>query len=309
QNPDFMASPNYLQEAIDRGWHDPASGRPFIWQEAYAPPVQEGSLSRLWLIYSTVAPSFKEWPRRRIEGPAGPGTLYGQPIEGAAFYPFSVKPEKPLSVQDIIAFQRSAFEDTIYDMTWDPAWMVPGGGGRYEKSPMATPFLPREMETVLRIRHHRTIATQGYGMVAQLRSWLPDPVGGIYWFYVDNPFVSTYVPIYAGVTDVSLLYKIYDFSAYSEDSARWAVDFVEKLMWLRWQSAVKDLREVRDPIEAGYFSAQPDVEKKAAEMFQGDAAKARKFLTDLTISRMEQIVKMYRELRTKLLTKYTGDIV
>jgi dipeptidase len=306
-NHDFMASPNYMQEAIDRSWYDPASGRPFIWQETYAPPIQEGSLSRLWLIYSTVAPSSKEWPRRRIEGPAGPGTLYGQPIEGAAFYPFSVKPEKPLSVRDIIVFQRSTFEDTIYDMTWDPAWMVPGGDGRFIKSPMATPFLPREMEVVLRIRHHRTIATQGYGMVAQLRSWLPDPVGGIYWFYVDNPYVSTYVPIYAGVTDVSPLYKTYDYSAFNEDSARWAVDFVEKLMLLRWRSAVKDLREVRDPLEAGFFSAQPDVEKKAAAMLQENTAEAKKFLTGLTISRMEEIVKMYRGLRIKLLTKYSGD--
>jgi dipeptidase len=307
KNPDFMASSNYMQEAVDRGWYDPGSGRPFIWQEAYAPPIREGNLSRMWLIYSTIAPRFKEWPRRRLDGPAGPGTLYEQFVEGAAFYPFSVKPEKPLSVRDIIAFQRSTFEDTIYDMTWDPAWMVPGGADKYEKSPAATPFLSRDMETILRIRHHRTIATQGYGMVAQLRSWLPDPIGGIYWFYVDNPYVSTYVPIYAGVTDISSLYKTYDYSAFSEDSARWAVDFVEKLMLLRWQSAVQDLREVRDPLEEGFFLAQPEVDKKAVEMLHREATAAKKYLTDLTISRMEQIIKMYRELKIKLLTKYSGD--
>jgi dipeptidase len=307
KKPDFLASPNYMQEAINRGWYDPQSGQPFIWQEAYAPPIREGNLSRMWLIFSTIAPSFKAWPRRMMEGPAGPGTLYSQFIEGAAFYPFSVKPEKLVSVQDIIAFQRSTFEDTIYDMTWDPAWMIPAGGGKSEKSPMATPFLLREMEAVLRIRHHRTIATQGYGMVAQLRSWLPDPVGGIYWFYVDNPFVSTYIPIYAGATDVSPLYKNYDYNAFSDDSARWAVDFVEKLMLLRWQSAVKDLKEVRDPMEAGFFAAQRDVEQKAAAVLHRDVAQAKKFLTDLTVSRMEEVVKMYRELRVKLLTKYSGD--
>ncbi len=307
KNPDFMASSNYMQEAVERGWYDPNSDRPFIWQETYAPPIREGNLSRMWLIYGTIAPSFKDWPRRRIDGPAGPGTLYEQFIEGADFYPFSVKPDKPLSVQDVIAFQRSTFEDTIYDMTLDPAWMVPSGGGKYEKSPMATPFLSPDMEMALRIRHHRTIATQGYGMVAQLRSWLSDPVGGIYWFYVDNPFVSTYIPIYAGVTDVSPLYKTYDYDAFSEDSARWAVDFVEKLMLLRWQSAVKDLRAARDPLEAGFFSSQPEIEKKAAEMLPANASEAKKFLTELTISRMEQIVEMYRELRRKLLTKYSGD--
>jgi dipeptidase len=309
KNPDVLVSPNYMQEAIDRGWYNSGEGRPFIWQDAYSPLIREGSLSRMWLIYSTIAPSFKAWPRRSLYDPAGPGTLYAQPIEGAEFYPFSVKPEKKLSVQDVIAFQRSVFEDTIYDMTWDPAWMVPGAGGKAEKSPMATPFLPAEMEKVLRIQHHRTIATQGYGMVAQLRSWLPDAVGGIYWFYVDNPYVSAYVPVYAGVTEVSPLYKTYDYNEFSEDSARWAVDLVEKLMLLRWQFAVKDLKETRDPLENSFFSGQAEVDQKAAELLRKEPSRAAKYLTDLTISRMEKIVQLFRDLRKKLLTKYTGDIV
>lgn len=306
-SPDFMTSPNYRQEAIDRGWYDPDSGNPFIWQEAYAPPIKEGNLSRLWLIYSTIAPSLKDWPKRKLQGPASPTDLYTQEFEGADFYPFSVKPEKKLSVRDIIAFQRSVFEDTIYDMSWDPAWMIAGKGGEIEKSPLASPFASSDLKTLLRIRHHRTIATQGYGMVAQLRSWLPDPVGGVYWFYVDNPFVSTYVPIYAGVQDVSSFYKTYDFNEYSEDSIRWAVDFVEKLLLLRWQSAVKDLWELREPLEEGFFIQQEEVEKKATEMLKKDAAGTKKFLTDLTMRRMEQVIKMYRELRVKLLTKYSGD--
>ncbi len=306
-SPDFMASPNYMQEAIDRGWFRPAEGKPFIWQEAYAPPIREGSLSRLWLIYSTLAPSLKNWPKRRLREPAGPDTLYVQAIEGASFYPFSVKPERKLSVQDVIAFQRSVFEDTVYDMTLDPAWMVARGDGTAGKSPMATPFAPAELERVLRIRHHRTIATQGYGMVAQLRSWLPDELGGVYWLYVDNPYVGTYVPIYAGVTDVSPLYKIYDFHRFSEESARWAVDFVEKLMLLRWQSAVGDLRALRDPMEAGFFAAQKEDEEKVLALLRSDPSKAKALLTGLTINRMEQVVRMYRELQAKLLTKYSCD--
>ena len=306
-DPDFLASPNYKQEAVDRGWHATRSGRLVTGQAAPPPRISEGSLSRLWLIYSTIAPGLKNWPERRRQSPAGPRTLYSQEIEGAAFYSFSVKPEKKLSVRDIIAFQRSLFEDTIYDMTWDPAWMVSGGGGRVEKSPMASPFIPGELEAVLRIRHHRTIASQGYGMVAQLRSWLPDEVGGVYWFYVDNPFVSAYVPIYAAVTDVSPLYKNYDFERFSEDSARWAVDVVEKLMLLRWQPAVADLRAARDPLEESFFSGQEETEKKAQEMLKKNPSSARKFLTGLTIGRMEQVVKMYRSLRATLLAKYSGD--
>lgn len=305
--PDVLVSPNYLTEAVDRGWFDPKSGRPFIWQEAYAPPVREGNLSRMWLVSSSLAPSLKKWPKRALTDVAGPGTLYSQDIEGAAFYPFSFKPDKKISVRDVVTFQRSAFEDTIYDMTLDPAWMVPAGGGKMVKSPMASPFVSPDLERALGIRHHRTIATEGYGMVAQLRSWLPDAVGGIYWFYVDNPFVSPYVPVYAGVTDVSPLYKTYDFFAFSEDSARWAVDFVEKLMLLRWQAAVKDLREARDPVESGFFTEQAGIDSEAVRLLEINPAAAAKYLTDLTISRMEKLIRLYRDLCRKLLAKYSGD--
>ena len=307
KSPDTLASPNYMKEAVDRGWYDPKSGRPFVWQEAYAPPVREGNLSRMWLITSTLAPSLKAWPKRTLADAAGPGTIYAQPFEGAAFYPWSFKPEKKISVRDVIAFQRSTFENTIYDMTWDPAWMVPAGGGRMEKSPMASPFVSADMERVLGIRHHRTIATQGYGMVAQLRSWLPDAVGGVYWFYVDNPFVSPYVPVYAGVTAVSPFYQTYDFREFSEDSARWAVDFVEKLMLLRWQAATKDLWAARNPVEDGFFAEQAAVDAKAAGLVKADPAGAAKYLTDLTVSRMEALVDLYRKLRRTLLAKYSGD--
>ena len=309
-SPDFLASKNYIQEAVDRGWYDPKSGKPFIWQEAYAPQIREGNLSRLWLVASTVAPALKAWPRRRLPGGiSGPFTMYGQDLEGAAFYPFSVKPEKKLSVRDIIAFQRSAFEGTIYDMASDPAWLVPGPEGTFVRSPLTTPFASLDLKRLLRIASHRTIATQGYGMVAQLRSWLPDPIGGIYWFYHDNPFVSAYVPVYAGVRDVAPAYKIYDYAAYSEDSARWAVDFVEKLLHLRWQEAVNDLYAARDPLEEGFFSSQAEVEAKALDLLKKDPVLAAKYLTDLTVSRMNEIVKMFRRLRDVLLSKYTGDVV
>jgi dipeptidase len=115
------------------------------------------------------------------------------------------------------------------------------------------------------------------------------------------------VPVYAGVTDVSPLYKTYDHAAFSEDSARWAVDFVEKLMLLRWQAAVKDLRAARDPVENGFFAEQGDVDAKAQELPAADPSGAARYLTELTKSRMERLVKLYRELRTKLLTKYSGD--
>ena len=92
-------------------------------------------------------------------------------------------------------------------------------------------------------------------------------------------------------------------------SARWAVDTVEKLMHLRWQDAVKDLRAERDPLEEGFFAAQAEIDAKAVDLLKKDPARAARYLTDLTVGRMNDIVKMFRRLKGILLSKYTGDIV
>ena len=111
------------------------------------------------------------------------------------------------------------------------------------------------------------------------------------------------------VTAVSPLYQTYDYREFSEDSARWAVDFVEKLMLLRWQPAVKDLKDARDPLENGFFAEQAAIDAETQKWLKKDPGLAAKYLTELTISRMEKVVKLFRELRKRLLTKYSGDIV
>lgn len=304
---EFMASENYMQVAIEHGWYDPKSGKPFIWQEVYAPIPREWAISRFWLFYSTFAPHFKEWPNKKLTTPFSGYNAYHQYLESLAYYPFSVKPEKKLSVQDVIAFQRSVFKGTIYDMTADKDWMVPDGRGGMKLSPLATPFPTKDMRELLDITWRRMVSRGGYGMVAQLRGWLPPPVGGVYWFYLDNQHVSTYAPIYAGVQEISPLYKTYDPDKFSEDSARWAIDFVDNLLYLKWQEAIKDLRAARDPLEASFFEEQPSIDAKALALYKKNQNQAKKFLTDYTRERMEKIVQMYRDLRGVLITKYTNN--
>ena len=307
-NPDyFMASENYMQAAIDHDWYHPASGKPFIWQEAYTPTPREWAISRLWLFYSTVAPNFKEWPPKQLTKPFKGYDAYHQYLEPISYYPFSIKPEKKLSVQDVIAFQRSVFEGSIYDMTQDADWFIPDRKGGMIKSPLATPFPTRDMRELLDITYRRMVSRGGYGMVAQLRSWLPDPIGGVYWFYLDNQYVSTYVPIYAGVQEISPLYQTYDPDKFSEQSARWAIDFVDNLLYLKWQEAIKDLRAVRDPLETRFFEEQSSNDAKALELYKKNPQKAKKFLTDYTRANMEKIMKMYVDLRGVLISKYTNN--
>jgi dipeptidase len=306
-NPDFKASKNYKEVAIEHGWYNPKSGKPFIWQEAYSPLPREWAIGRFWLFYSRVAPHFKKWPNKELTGPFKGYDAYHQYIEPISFYPFSVKPEKKLSVKDVIAFQRSVFEGTIYDMTADIDWYVSDGKGGMSKSPLATPFPTKEMRKLLDITWRRNVSRGGYGMVAQLRSWLPGPIGGVYWFYLDNQYVSTYVPIYAGVQEISSLYKTYNPDEFDENSARWIIDLVDNLLYLKWQEAIKDLRAVRNPLEAGFFEKQADIELKALELYKKEPALAKKFLTNYTNECVERTMEMYRKLGRLLITKYTNN--
>lgn len=303
----FMASKNYKEIAIKHGWYDPESGKPFIWQDVYSPTPREWATSRFWLFFSTFAPQNKGWPDKRLNTPFKGYDAYHQYLEPLSTYPFSVKPEKKLSVQDVIAFQRSVFEGTIYDMTADADWMVPDGQGGMKKSPLATPFPTRDMRELLDITWRRMVSRGGYGMVAQLRGWLPPEIGGIYWFYLDNQHVSTYVPIYTGVQEISPLYKTYDPDRFSEDSARWAIDFVDNLLYLRWQHAIKDLRAMRNPLEKEFFTKIDLIDQEALKLFKKNPESAKKYLTDYTRSCMERTVKMYKELRNLLITKYTNN--
>jgi dipeptidase len=306
----FMVSSNYRQFAIDRGWYNPDGSAPFIWQDIYAPLPREWATSRLWLFYSTYAPNFRNWPKRRLEDGHMMGyNQYIQYIDPLSIYPTSVKPERKISVSDVMAFQRSTFEGTIYDLTEDYDWYVPDGKGGIKKSPLATPFPSREMRELLDINNRRTVARpQGYyGMIAQLRGWLPDPIGGIYWVFLDNAYTSPYVPIYAGIREIADCYQNFDPATYSRSSACWAIDFVDNLLYLKWQEAIKEVWEVRDPFENQLFSERDSIDSEALALYHKNPERAIEFLTSYSKGKMETVLEMFNGLHDRLIVKYSNS--
>lgn len=306
----FMVSENYMQEAIDRGWYDPASGKPFVWQEAYAPLPQEYATGRFWLFHQTFAPNFRQWPDRFMKNNPYKGiTPYFQIVEPLSIYPFSVKPEQKMSVQDVIAFQRSTFEGTIYDMTAGPEWLVPDTSGRFVKSPLATPFPSSDLRKLLKMTYRRPVARHRgyYGMVLQLRDWLPNAIGGVYWVYLDNPYFSPYVPIYAGNLSIHETYKTYDPNKYDEKSARWAIDFVDNLANLKFQKIAKDVQVVRSPFEADIHNNQKTIEEEALKLYKKNPQDAQQYLTKYSNDLMDDVTKMFIQLRNEIITNYTNN--
>lgn len=303
----FNASSNYMSEAIERGWYNPASGKPFIWQDVYSPLPREWATSRLWMFYSKYAPGIKDMPDRTLKSPFDTQNPYIQYVEPLSLYPFSCVPAEKISVQDVMAMQRSTFDGTIYDMSKHPAYFVPDGKGGMKYSNMATPFPTRNLRELLGITWRRNVARGGYGMVAQLRSWLPNEIGGVYWVYLDNQAVGPYLPVYCGVQQIPESYATFDPDQFDDASAKWTYDEVDNLLYLNWQEGYKIVKAEQSALEEGFFN---EMELETAElqaMLIENHEEALKAITSKVNERAARNVEAYRNLRKTLLTKFTNN--
>lgn len=296
----FMVSKGYKELAADLGLYNLASNKPFSFQEVFAPATgnNDWALSSMWIrsrlytIYSRLAPSMK-W----------------DPYAETSSYPFSVKPEKKISVQDVMDMLRSYHEGSVFDMTEAPAWLVPNAEGKMAKSPLATPFPTKLQRQLLKIPYSRPIAVAScaYSWVSQMRKDLPDPVGGVMWFGFDNPYHTVYVPIYTGTRDTKETWRTFDRNKFDLKSTQWAFILQDDLVNIRWQDTIKDLNAVRGPIEKEFFDKQSEIEKQAVALYKESPAKAEKFLTDYTVAAMEKVENAWWQLNWDTIMKYNNN--
>ena len=295
----FMASKDYMQPAIDNGWYDPSSGKPFIWQEAYSPLTgnDDWSLSSMWIrnrlytLYSMLDPS-REW----------------DPYAETMSYPFAVKPQKKISVQDVMNMLRGHMEGTPFDMAAADAWYV-REGDKMVKSPLATPFVTKDVRNLLGIPYSRPIAKWdcAYSFVSQARSGYPAAVKTVLWFGYDNPHTTCYVPVYSGILQTKESWRTFDRKAFSLGSAQWAFILADDLVNHRYQDAIKDLKAVRDPLELDFAKQAAEVDKKALELAKEDPAKAQEYITKFTNDCMEKAEKAWWQLNWDLISKYNNN--
>ena len=303
----FRASSNYMSAGIERGWYDPASGKPFIWQDVYAPLPREWATSRLWMFYSKYAPSIRDMPDRNLKSPFDTQNPYIQYVEPLSLYPFSCNPVEKIAVQDVMAMQRSTFDGTIYDMSKHPAYFIPDGKGGMKYSNMATPFPTRNMRELLGITWRRNVARGGYGMVAQLRSWLPDEIGGVYWVYLDNQAVGPYLPVYCGVQQIPESYATFNPDEFDDASAKWTFDEVDNLLYLNWQEGFKLVKAEQSALESAFFEEMKQEEVVFQTLLNEDRARALVAISQKVDERAARNVAAYRKLRKTLLTKFTNN--
>ena len=295
-NPDyFMASDNIYDVAAKYGWWDIKSGEPFEFCYVYAPKNRTSLATRRreWRVLSLLAPSLELDPNSEN-------------------YPFSVKPDSLVKVTDIMKIMRDTFEDTPFDMT--KYMLVKNKKGEFVKSPYANPFMHYDLMPLLKVNGgwnemgERTIARYycNYVFVAQARSWLPNPIGGLVWFGYDNPAMTAYAPIYIGINDVPNSYKINGRDGFNRECAWWAFNRVADLAAQKWGLMRLDVDSARVLVEDQAFSKQETIEKKALALYKKNPKKAEKLLTKYSNDFMSQITREWWELGDFLWSKYTG---
>jgi len=293
-----------------RGWARPDDdGRRFNWRETYCPIPREWATGRLWAFYSDVAANLRVWPQRRLEGGQSWRTIdaYGQEVESLDIYPMSVKPERRLGRDDLTAFHRSTLEGTVYDMTEQPAWYVMDEKGQLGKSPLATPFPGPELRRLLKLTPRRPVARHfgHYTSICQLRRDRPDDIAGVYWVALDNPLVSTWVPIPLATSSVHESFSTHDPEQFSEASARWCIDFVDNLMRLEFQTALPLLQSLREPFEARLLERWTRLDQELAE--EPDKQRRADAATAFVHAVMGELPLLYRQIREQMLVKLTNN--
>ena len=285
-NNQYMASDNVYSLAQELGWWASDSGEPFEFCYAYASRRSMGSRRREWRVLSRLAPSLNLDPNGEN-------------------FPFSVKPEKKLSVADVLEIFRDTYQDTPFDMT--QTLTTGDRSGKQIKSPVANAFMNRELMDLLKVQRERTIccARATYLHVTQSRSWLPDPIGGVVWLGYDNPATTPHTPFYAGISRMPDSYRVDGRWGFRRDCAWWAFRRVSQLALFRWQHMTQDIAKVWMQIEDEAFVKQGEIEQKALELFKLDPEKACEFLTDYSHKIAEAAVDAYWKLGDDLWGKYT----
>jgi len=291
----FIASKNVISAAVEKGYWDEASGEPFEFCYAYNPKgrVSFASTRREWRVLDLLAPSLKLLANKEN-------------------YPFSIEPDEPVCPETIMKIFRDTYEGTDFDMVKDFTVTDPKTG-KTVKSPLANPFMPYDMNKLLRInggwgwRGERSLARwySMYTTITQSRDWLPDPIGGIVWFGYDNTAMTTYVPIYIGVTDLPEDYKTDGrVTGFSRESAWWAFNRASTLAAHRWGETREDVARVRDPMQAQMLEQIEEVDATALKLHKKNPKRARAYLTKYVNKACKSVVEAYWKLGDYLWTKY-----
>lgn len=219
--------------------------------------------------------------------------------------PLYIKPDKKLSLADIQGMMRDHYEGTELDWTNDI------GAGPF-KSPYRWAPLTWKVDSV-EYCNERPIATQQSGFVftSQMRSWLPNSIGGVLWFGTDDAAQTVFTPMYCSVTEVPECYREGngDLYTFSWTSSFWIQNWVSNMVYNKYDYMHPDLKKVQDELEGKFLAEQSSTEKEALELYKKSPEQAVQFLTKYSEKQAQYAFEKWKKLGEFLVIKYMDGVV
>ena len=286
-----LYSENVISFAIKKGYYNPELGKPFEFNNAYDPPSPEHlkyTESRVWSIYNRAAPSLNL------------SSDYNRGKQNAERYPLFITPDNKLSLQDVFSLVRDHYEGTELDMT---KGLQAGSFG----NPNRIRPLSWEVDSA-KYSWERAISTYNtaFSYVAQLRNYLPNDIGGIAWFGVDDTYTTCYFPVYCNNTSISKPFATGDINSYSRESAWWAFNFAANYANTRYSDIVIDIKKEQSLIENYLIKTQDSIEQIALSL--PNPARIE-FLSHYSDSVGKVVHSRWVALGDRLVTKYNDGYI
>ena len=286
-----LYAPDVITFARENGFYE-GSDDDFSFSDVYCPldfSGMRGCEARVWSFYRSIAPGMDQYldyamghnPKNRM--------------------PLWIKPAQKVSPKQIFDAMRDHYEGTPLDMTQDI-----GAGGH------ALPYRWRPMNFEVDGKtyvNERATATQqtGFWFVGQARGWLPEAVGGILWFGVDDAATSCLTPIYCSISDVPECLREGNghMTEYSPTSAFWLFNRVANFAYMRYDAIAADIRKVVDEWENAKLEEVKSIDAKAVAA----GKKMRNVLTAYSVNTAQELFDKWDNLDKYLLVKYVDGNV
>ena len=285
-----LYSPDVISFAREKGYFD-GKNSDFSFADAYCPLDFSGLRfceARVWSFYNMFS---------KTTGDAYLPYILGESKDPMPLY---IKADSKLSVRDVQRAMRDHYEGTPLDITKDL------GAGPFETPYRLSP-LTFKVDGV-EYFNERPISTQqsAFSFVAQMRANLPDPVGGVLWFGLDDANMTVFTPVYCCTDRIPVPYAEGngDCITFSWDSAFWIYNWVADMIRPRYSLMIDDMRAVQKELEDTFEAAQEGVESAALKLYQENPAKAKDFLTNYTDMTARTTIDRWKKLAEFLIVRY-----
>ena len=268
----------------------------FDFAKTYCPLNFDGARyceARVWTVYNRFAKGMEKYL----------DYASGNNIDAAPL-PLYIYPDRPVSFDDVMSAMGDHYENTPFDMTNDP------GAGPY-----LSPYRPRPLAWKYNEQtyfNERPVGTQqsSFSFISQMRSSLPNPIGGILWFANDDAHTSPYTPVYCCVREVPSCYTLKYGNAvkFSLKSAFWVQNWVSNMVYPRYSQVYPNVKRVIDELHQKHFTAQNNIETTAQDLYKTNPENTIAFLTKYSNRMAEEMMTRWVELGWYLVVKH-NDMV